>query len=66
MKEIRKRFVSMIDWVLYHPAIDSLIYNTRVQLAYMRLALMLALFVCLIFGWLEIAIIITFSVAMSH
>lgn len=66
MNEIRKRFISAVDWVLYHPVIDQLMYNARLQLAITRLSLMLSLFVCLIFGWLEIAIIISFSVAMSQ
>ena len=64
MRKIGKWFLNAVDWVLYHPAVDQLYYNPRVQLALFRLGLMLSVFVCLIFGWLEIAIIITFSVAL--
>jgi len=60
--EIQKRILSTVDWILYHPIVD----NVQVRTQLMTITLMLIIFACLIAGWLELAIIFTFSIAMGR
>ena len=65
-ERIIEKIFAGIDYILYHPVTEQLLYNPRLQLAFWRLSLMLVIFLCLVFGWLEIAIIILFSMEVGR